>query len=175
MLGECRERALIELFPEPCEILKETLEREAARGVQIVVRVYKPIRIKGVRTILSPFGEQNLKAWGSQWLALYVDGLQYVQAILMNGGRGVHHAIWSRNIYVARNLYSYLNSDLHHYSFREILDRADSVEELRAAYRKLEEVFPPGGDIGFGRLLQYNVRKAPEKEKKDENETDRKT
>lgn len=166
MLGECRERALVELFPEPCEIVKKTLEREAARGVQIVARLYEPSRLEGVRTIVSPFGEKNLKAWGSQWLSLHVDGLQYLQANLMNGGRGVFHAIWSRNIYVARTLYSYLNSDFHHYSFREVLETVGSVEELRAAYRELEEVFPPGGDLGFGRLIQHTDGKAPGEDKK---------
>jgi len=162
LLAESQERVLSELFPEPLEMVRDALEATAARGVIVVVRIYQPARIDGVRTVLSPYGNQNLRAWRSQWMSLYADGLQYLQANLMNGRRGVHHAVWSANSYVSRTLYSYLNSDLHHYSFRQALDEVDSVDAMRAAYRELQQVFPPGGDIGFKRLFDQTYRQAPE-------------
>lgn len=154
MLSECRERVLSELFPEPLEHLRDALEGAAARGVIVVVRVYQPAEIEGVRTVLSPYGNRNLRVWNSQWMSLYVDGLQYLQANLMNGGRGVHHAVWSRNAYVSRSLYAYLNSDLHHYSFRQVLDEVESVDAMRDAYRELQQLFPPGEDLGFRQLSE---------------------
>ena len=45
--------------------------------------------------------------------------------------------------------YDYLNSDLHHYAFRPILENAASLHEARAAYAELQAAFPPGGDLGF--------------------------
>lgn len=162
LLAESRERVLSELFPEPLEILRDALEATAARGIIVVVRIYQPSRLDGVRTVLSPYGNRNLRAWQSQWMSLYTDGLQYLQANLMNGGRGVHHAVWSRNSYVSRTLYSYLNSDLHHYSFRRVLDDVDSVDAMRKAYTELQQIFPPGGDLGFQRLFDQTVQPAPE-------------
>jgi len=155
MLRECDQRALIELFPEPFEHLKDSLEKGASRGLTLVARIYEPAEIQGVRTVLSPFGKENLKTWGSQWMSLYVDGRQYLQATLENKGNGVRYAVWSENLYISRTLYSYLNSDLHHYSFRNLLDHAESVKELRRAYLELQDTFPPGGDLGYKELLQY--------------------
>lgn len=153
MLDECRERALIELFPEPLERLKGKIEETASRGCAIALRIHKPAEIKGVRIILSPYGSENISLWDAQWLAVCVDGLQYLQAILLNGGEGVHYAIWSENLYLARAFFSHLTSDLHHYAFRASLDSATSVAEIRESYRKLQEEFPVGGDLGYQQLI----------------------
>ncbi len=153
MLKECEERALVELFPEPLELLGEAVQETAARGVVVAARVHGPAELNGVHVILSPYGSENLRVWRAQWLTLYVDGRQYLQANLMTGGGGVHHAVWSENPYLSRALYSYVNSDFHHYAFRAHLNTATSVAELRQAYEKFQKVFPVGGDLGYRDLL----------------------
>jgi predicted transcriptional regulator len=161
MLQNCEERALIELFPEPLEVLRQAVEDTAARGVVMAARIHQPAELRGVHVILSPYGAENLQVWGAQWLTLYVDGRQYLQANLMTGGGGVHHAIWSQNPHLSRALYSYVSSDLHHYAFRPHLKTARSVEELRHAYEELQEVFPVGGDLGYQDLLGDMAEKQP--------------
>jgi predicted transcriptional regulator len=154
MLKECEERALMELFPEPLEVLGEAVQEAAARGVVVAARIHQPAELKGVHVILSPYGPENLRVYGAQWLTLYVDGRQYLQANLMSGGGGLHHAVWSENPYLARALYNYVNSDLHHYAFQPYLKKATSIEELRRAYEELQEVFPVGGDLGYQDLIR---------------------
>ncbi len=154
MLKECEERALAELYPEPLELLREAVEETAARGVVVAARIHRPAELNGVRVILSPYGSENLRVWRAQWLTLYVDGRQYLQANLMTGGGGVHHAVWSENPYLARALYSYVNSDLHHYAFRPHIKAATSLDELRREYDQLQQVFPVGGDLGYQDLLR---------------------
>ena len=153
MLDQSRERVLIELFPEPLERLKDKLEETAARGSIVAARIHRPAEINGVRVILSPYGSENISVWDAQWLAVYVDGLQYLHAILLNGGQGVHYAVWSENLYLARAFFSYLTSDLHHYAFRATLHSATSVEEIRESYQRLQKEFPVGGDLGYQQLL----------------------
>ncbi|UCE23918.1 MAG: TrmB family transcriptional regulator [Candidatus Zixiibacteriota bacterium] len=153
MLGECQKRALLEIFPEPLERLMGTLEAASARGCQIVVRIYRPARIKGVTTVLSPYAEQNIVAWDSQWLAIYIDGLQYLQAVLANGGKAVLQGVWSENLLFSQAFFSYVNSDLHHYAFQSIMKSSSSLEEVRLSYEKLQKEFPVGTDMGYRALL----------------------
>lgn len=149
MLNECEERALLELFPEPCAMLRPDVEETARRGIKIAVRVYGEEKIEGVHLIQSPFGEQNLRVWRSQWLAIFVDGRQFLLGHLGEGGRGVYEAVWSANPFIARAFYSYVNSDLHHYSFAPALENASNIESFRQEYGRLQKEFPVGGDLGF--------------------------
>ena len=87
-------------------------------------------------------------------LALLIDGRQFLLAHLLRGGAGVFSATSSANPAVARALYDHANSDFHHYAFRPFLETAGSVAELRAAYERLGEVFPPAGDLGFKDFLE---------------------
>ena len=155
MLRECEERALAELFPGPCKRLRQPVEEAAAGGLDISVRTYTGETLKGVRMIHSPFGEANMETWNSQWLALFVDGRQFLLAHLSQDEKGVYEAIWSANLFLARAFYSYINADLHHYSFRPMLEQAASVDRLREEYLRTESLFPPGGDLGFRDLVEF--------------------
>ena len=149
MLASAEERVLMELFPEPLDMLRDAVEATAARGVDVSARLYAPGSLAGVRIVQSPFGEKTIDMMRSQWVAAFVDGRQFLLGHLYTGGKGVYQAIWSRNPYLARPFYDYVNSDLHHYVFRSRLESAQSLDEARAAYRKTEAEFPPGGDLGF--------------------------
>lgn len=155
MLAAAEERVLMELFPEPLDMLRETVEETAARGIDVSARVYRPDSLAGVRMVQSPFGEKTVESMRSQWLAVFVDGRQFLLGHLFTGGRGVYQATWSRNPFLARAFYDYVNSDLHHYVFRSRLESARSLEEARAAYRQTEAEFPPGGDLGFREMQAF--------------------
>ncbi len=155
MLRECKERALAELFPGPCKRLREPVETAATRGIDISVRTYTGETLEGARMIHSPFSESNMDTWNSQWMALFVDGRQFLLAHLSQDEKGVYEAIWSANLFLARAFYSYVNSDLHHYSFRPLLEQVSSTDQMREEYFRTETLFPPGGDLGFRDLVEF--------------------
>ncbi len=155
MLRECKERALVELFPGPCKRLRGPVEAAAANGIDISLRTYADETLEGVRMIHSPFSETNMETWNSQWMALFIDGRQFLLAHLSQDEKGVYEAIWSANLFLARAFYSYINSDLHHYSFRPLLEQATSVGQVREEYFRTETLFPPGGDLGFMDLVEF--------------------
>ncbi len=161
MLAECEERALVELFPGPLEALRSPVEEAVARGVDVTARLYEPSTLAGVRVVHSPYGSQTVRGFGSDWLALFVDGRQFLLANLVAGGAGVLNAVWSANPTVSRVLYDHANSDFHHYAFRSALYANDSVDELRAEYERLQAIFPPGGDLGFKDMLDRVTAAAP--------------
>jgi sugar-specific transcriptional regulator TrmB len=153
MLAECEERALVELFPRPLEALRAPIEETAARGVDLTARLYESETLDGVRVVRSPYGSQTIRDFGSDWLALLIDGRQFLLANLVAGGDGVLNAVWSANPTVSRVLYDHANSDFHHYAFRSFLYASDSVDELRAEYERLQEIFAVGGDLGFKDMM----------------------
>ncbi len=154
MLAEAEERVLVELFPKPLEALRSPTQQTAARGVDVTARVYQSETLAGVRVIRSPYGSDTLGSFKSDWLAIFIDGRQFLLASLAKAGDAVLNAVWSANPTVARTLYDHANSDFHHYAFRSSLYAQDSVDELRAEYERLQKAFPPGGDLGFKDMLK---------------------
>ncbi len=154
LLAGAKERILMELFPEPLEELRDDIEGAAARGIHAAARIYHPASLQGVRTIVSPYGEEDLATIPSQWLALFVDGEQFLLGDLFPESRGVYRAAWSANPFMARAFFDYVNSDLHHYSFHAELEKAETIEELRESYDELKAEFPPGGDIGWKKFME---------------------
>jgi sugar-specific transcriptional regulator TrmB len=154
MLADAEARVLVELFPDPLQVLREDVEAAAGRGVDVTVRIYREAGISGARVVLSPFGSRTIDSFRSQWMALFIDGRQFLLAQLGPAGTVVHYAVWSANLILARAIYAYINSDLHHYAFRKRLHEADSLDRAIRDYAELEEAFPPGGDLGFQELIE---------------------
>ena len=165
MLASAEERVLIELFPEPLIALKTAVEETAKRGIHVAARVYQGEELAGPMMIQSPFGAENLKKWPTHWMGVYVDGRQFLMGHISRDGKQVLQAFWSANFYLARSLYSHVNSDLHHYAFHAKLKTATSVDELRAEYDRLQTQFPIGGDLGFRDFLNHfpDNTKSPDK------------
>ncbi|MCP4573471.1 MAG: hypothetical protein GY838_14030 [bacterium] len=171
MLNESEERVLIEIYPQPLELLRDAMEDAAARGVVVAARVYEPAEIAGVTTIVSPFAAADWNVFPSQWIGAYVDGSQYLQASFTPDGQQVHQAVWSASPLLAWSIYSHVNADFHHYAFRPHLMAADDVDDLRARYDELQRVFPVGGDLGYrnlGRQLGYSRDEEPEQPRGEE-------
>jgi predicted transcriptional regulator len=153
MLGRSRSRILMEVFPEPLGDLREAIEEAARRGVDITARVYAPTTIEGVRIVVSPWGEENLRIMKAQWLAIFADGREFILGNVLSGGKGVQQVVWSASSLLSLALYDYVNSYLHHYSFRPLLEAAGSLEELRSQNKRLEEVFPRWGGLDWATVL----------------------
>lgn len=152
MLRDCKERAILELFPEPCAVLGEEVEAAAARGVHVAARVYADESLKGVTLVHSPYSKEVNTSWNTQWLALHIDGCQFLQGHLAPGGETVHEVIWSANPMLSWSIFSYANSDLHHYAFRSKLMEAGTVKDIQRAYESTQKQFPVGSDLGFQHL-----------------------
>lgn len=118
--------------------------------------------------IQSAYGKTNLETWQSQWLAMFIDGRQFLLAHLADKRKGVYEAVWSANPFIASSFYSYVNSDLHHYSFLPALQKASSVDALENEYNRIQEIFPIAGDLGFSELSTlFPSRKGNEPEDDD--------
>lgn len=162
MLNDCKERALIEAFPVPLTEVKKDVEKASKRGIIIASRVYGNEAFTGSHIIRSPYAEDYEKKWHYQWLSLYVDGRQFLMATFNRDGTELSNAVWSENLHLAREIYSYVNSDFHHYSFINHLDQCSTIDQLREAYRETQTLFPVGGDLGMQDLFGKSTNKESE-------------
>ncbi|MBU0754162.1 MAG: hypothetical protein KJ645_03420 [Planctomycetes bacterium] len=149
MLETCKEVALIEPDPWPLEAFRDLIEKTAARGVRTTVRVYQPAQLDGVKTIVSPFASFSEKRSSAELMTLIVDGKQFLMALIDPEGGTVHQAVWSASPFLAAQCFSFMNTDLLYYSLRPLLMSAESLEELRKEFHRLEEQFPIGKDPGY--------------------------
>jgi sugar-specific transcriptional regulator TrmB len=146
MLGRCRHIALLDVFPLPLEDLRADLEAAAARGVQVLIKVYDPTTVAGAEVILNPNPQELLARYPGQWIILLVDGAEHLLAFLTQDGRAVHQAIWSGSAFLSWVMQTYVASEFIFCAFLESGDR-EAVEAARVAirpYRGLYSAQLPG-------------------------------
>ena len=109
MIASATTIVVADAFPETLDALASALEAAAARGVQVVVQAYAPLRLEGVRLIEAPTAAAVRKRWPGAWLNLSVDGSSALIAHVHDADATV--GIWTENAYVAWTLYSGIASE----------------------------------------------------------------
>jgi predicted transcriptional regulator len=154
LLQESRERVLMEISPAPLDELRTVIEETGARGVDVTVRLYAPGTIANTRCVQSRHGRELHGYRRPEWLALFIDGTQFLMGYLpIREGQEVR-AVFSASLFLAEALFAYANSDLHHYAFLHRILESASLDEARREYTRLQTEMPPGGDIGCRRQLE---------------------
>ena len=60
-----RKIAIVDAFPEALEQLATSIEKATARGVEVFVETYTPIKLKGAKVAYAAIASQAPEAWGS--------------------------------------------------------------------------------------------------------------
>lgn len=130
MLERAEEVAVITAFPAPLEALTPSIEAAAARGVNIGVKTYVPIAIRGVELFHSMEPEHWLQADIGEELVIVIDGQEHLLAFL--DGDQVVQAIWTASPFLAGAAHNGVT--LEHYATKltTMIARGDSPDELRA-------------------------------------------
>lgn len=106
MLQRCSSVAIIDIFPEPFEKLRDDIESAIDRGVEVVLQVYAPTEMKGAHIVIPSLSQQALAAWKSQQLNLVCDGREHIIALFNKGLTDVFQATWSNNTYLSCMLHA---------------------------------------------------------------------
>ncbi len=128
MLAKCREMALLDLFPEAVEQLKEDIENAASRDVRIAVKVYRPCEINGAETVCDPAGEKTVGRWPGLWANGVFDGSEHLIALLSRDGKLVHQAVYSANTYISWVYHSAFMHELLHGTLRSSSGGGDKID-----------------------------------------------
>jgi sugar-specific transcriptional regulator TrmB len=109
MLKSAKNAALLELFPLTVPFFAADLEAAAKRGVQVAVKAYAPLTIKGVSVIRPDESQRVLSVWPGQQINIAVDGEQLLTALLSQDATSVHQALWSNSTFLSCFYYNALN------------------------------------------------------------------
>lgn len=101
MMSKCKKIAVIDIFPEPLEKVKNIIEKAIERGVEVHIQVYNPIEIKGATIVYTEVASKSLEYWQSQQLNLITDGEEHLLALMNNSLSKVLQAKWSNSLYVS--------------------------------------------------------------------------
>ena len=131
-----RKIAIVEAFPEALEKLTASIEKAAARGVEVFVESYRPIELKGAKVAYAAIASRAPEAWGSVQMNVVIDGREHLLALLSKDCAQVHQAVWSRSLYL---------SCLHHggrlckHTLLRLMDAADRSADGKVLCRILDE------------------------------------
>jgi hypothetical protein len=146
MLEECRQVAVLDLFPVPLGELRPALQRAARRGVRVAVKAYQPAEVPGVDVVVGPTGPAVLGKWPGQWLNAVVDGRQYLVALLSADGAELFQAVWSGSPYLSWVYHSAVAAELVLAAVHRHVQAGDprTVRDLIDAYAWLYASDLPG-------------------------------
>jgi sugar-specific transcriptional regulator TrmB len=112
MLHRARHKVLVDAFPAVLATISDELVATAARGVEVIAKVYEPIELPGIVTIRDLRGDHIPELWGVQWLNLVADGREHLYACLDYECRQVNQAIWTESPWVAFLFHVGLHSEM---------------------------------------------------------------
>ena len=130
---------LVDAFPGTAQMVRPWLEEAAARGVTVVVQVYKQLEIEGAETIAMPKAEQMLTRWKGDWLIAVVDGAEYLQAFFSDDLSSVHVANWSGSAFLALPQHNFLANTFRQALIERDLEKGSSVSQIKSQSRRTEE------------------------------------
>ncbi|MCP4685250.1 MAG: hypothetical protein GY867_07355, partial [bacterium] len=136
MLSQCRRVAFLDFFPDVVELLRDDLASAARRGVKITLKVYAPVRIRGVEILVKAGGEKIVDKWPGQWANGVFDAEEYLLAFLSRDGRQVYQAVWSNNHFLSWIYYGGFVNEMMADALEEGLDRDLDREGLHKIIKK---------------------------------------
>lgn len=165
MLGRAREVAVLNAFPGPMAHLREPVAAAAARGVSVLLKVYRPEDVvEGVRTVVSSEYEHLASAFPGEELNVAVDGEEHLLAMLEHGdtgGDGVVQAIWSRSPFLSFAAY---NAQFCEWALTSVIRQIGIDSEARRA--AIDLAMHPTRTPGFRRLTGGGGGRAHDVEEK---------
>jgi sugar-specific transcriptional regulator TrmB len=112
MLAGARRKVLVDAFPGVLATITGELEATAARGAEVIAKIYEPVDLDGVASVIDARGRHIPDKWGIQWLNIVVDGREHLFACLESETLQVIQAIWTESPYVAFLIHTGLLSEM---------------------------------------------------------------
>jgi sugar-specific transcriptional regulator TrmB len=156
MLARVREVALITAFPGPLSRIRPDIEAAAARGVDIGVKAYAPIEIRGVDLVLSTQADVWLEEIPGEELVIATDAEEHLVALF--DGETVFQAIWSASPFLGQVHHNGMALEHHVTKLARAIREGASSKKLQAM---LTVARSPLHAPGFRRLQEARRRSSP--------------
>lgn len=146
---------LVDAYPGVIKTIKPWLEGAGARGVTVVLQVYKPVQVRGVEVIEYQNSAEMLGRWRGDWLVVVVDGAEYLFAFIAEDGRTVHNAIWCGSAFMALPQHSNLALSFRASILEDLLRKDTSRKKIEKELRRVAK-WETMGTRGYEKLAGAN-------------------
>ena len=159
MLSCCTKIALLDLDPEPFELLRKDIEAAVKRGIKTALLGCDPVRLRGARTVTYFPGYKIKERSLADQLVVAIDGREFLISSLSIGGDRVMQACWSASPFLAWVVSTYLKTTISGEEFVTLIEGGASLNELKAHYRSFYRFLPPFSSPGYADLMkQFKMR-----------------
>jgi sugar-specific transcriptional regulator TrmB len=167
MLDAATTVALVDVFPEPFDELRDALAAAAARGVDVAVQVYAPAEVPGAEVSIHRRADRIRAGWPGEQLNVVTDATACLLALLSPGRGEVLQAIWSESTYLSCLMHSTLAADTTMVALSALAAEDAPVEVLRRAIRSRRRLISDANP-GYRTLLErYAPRSAAEMSRRE--------
>ncbi|MCP4571784.1 MAG: TrmB family transcriptional regulator [bacterium] len=142
MLEQAEDQVVVDAFPQVLTLFTDDIERCAARGIQVTLKVYEPIDVAGVDLILAHPRPNLMERWPGQWLNIVVDSSQHMLAFLTRDCQGVLRAIWTDSRHLTAIYYCGIRAET-------TLDRVGAVLQRKGTHAEIKAAFDTFGQVDF--------------------------
>jgi len=142
MIGRSSRVILIDLFPLMLDELRPDLEEAARRGVNVLVKAYRPTEVAGAHVLLNPRGEDVMRRYPGQWVIHVADGGELLIGTLTPDAEDVVHAVWTGSAFLSWIVHSSVGAE---FLLTEILNRLEagvSGDDLRCVLSRVTHPTP---------------------------------
>ncbi len=112
MLDAGRRIVLVDVFPALLEPLRADLERTAARGVEVHMKLYQPDEVRGAEAIITAAGDRIMEHYPGHWLIVNVDGAEHLVAFFSPDRTSVLQAVWTGSAFLSHIQHSGMAAEL---------------------------------------------------------------
>jgi HTH-type transcriptional regulator, sugar sensing transcriptional regulator len=138
MLLKSETIVLLDLFPAAVDMIGDAVEETAARGVNVLVKLYRPTPLRRCRVVVAGDGEATMERWPGTWVNGIVDGREHLISLLSKNDGQALEAIWSGNAYLSIVYHSALYFEILHSALRE--NNAAQKIQLSRNYRQMAKL-----------------------------------
>jgi sugar-specific transcriptional regulator TrmB len=160
MLRTSKKIVLLDLFPAALTALESEILAAVRRGVEVLLKLYRPAEMPGCLTVVAPAGAEIMSRWPGVGVNCISDGREYLIAFLSGDAPEPHDALWSRSEVISANYHGAMFSEIMLLALQEGLPwkKIDLPPKYRKMLRLQRQLLP-----GYGRLLRRYRRKKNDK------------
>jgi len=155
MLARASEIVLVDAFPRSLEVLRDSLQETAERGVLVAALTYDGAEgMPGVRVFADPISEVTRKRWPGDWLNLSIDGSELLISLLDYDASRVHQAIWTSSPVLALVYQNALSCEAILKRVNTLVEAGTDIADLRRELKELAPLKAPWC-AGYHQLIEF--------------------
>ncbi len=157
MINNAQQIIVLDVFPQPLEILLPHIQNAANNGIEVYLQSYEKVKTKKIKQVVTEGSQEVIKFWSSQQLNLVCDGNSSLLALFNRSLTQIYQCYWSRSLYIScMNHMGFMREHLFHRLFA--LDKEQELPTKVMRMLNKHKVFHKSSILGQVELFdKYSI------------------